>query len=209
LLIQLEKALADMCRWATFHGSSVRPEENIIDNYRAYLKDYASYIAQNKTDISEALFNQYQQNQVPSELAQKLIFIANIQDFPFIVSLTTETGKNIVTILTLLGEINSILGLNAIRQQLIDIPLRDNWERKVAFDLQEDLQRISGQLLKHILSSQLTCPDYFGQQIGQRQIKDYGRMRLEIENALPLNLLPYICLLKALKKLVDGIHFVY
>lgn len=206
LLIQLEKTLADMCRWATFHGSSVRPEANIIDNYRTYLKDYASYMVQNKIDISGTLFNQYQQDQVPSELAQKLVFIANIQDFPFIVSLATETETNIVTILTLLEEINGILGLNAIRQQLIDIPLRDNWERKVAFDLQEDLQCISGQLLKHILSSQLTCPDYFGQQVDQRQFKDYGRIRLEIENAPLLNFLPYICLLKALKNLVDGVR---
>jgi glutamate dehydrogenase len=157
LLIQLEQTLVDFCRWAVSHGRVIRPDTNTIDCYSRYLKDYEDYFNRHESsdmDYSQEQLNQYQQAQIPAELARKLVFIANSQNFPFIVLLVTETQQNFTTILALLDDIAHTLGLDEIQQQLSKIPLRDVWERSVFNGLQADMERLTGQLLKKILASQ-------------------------------------------------------
>ncbi|WP_411727265.1 NAD-glutamate dehydrogenase domain-containing protein, partial [Methyloglobulus sp.] len=105
LFLQLEQTLADFCRWAVLQGRTIRPDANTINRYRRYLKEYEDYVNRLPPDHWQAQLNQYQQAQIPTELAQKLVFIANIQDFPFIVLLVTETQQDFTTILTLLNDI--------------------------------------------------------------------------------------------------------
>lgn len=200
----LEQTLAVFCRWAVLHGRSIRPDATTIDSYRHYLSDYEEYVIQHLPGYWQGQLNHYQQAQIPAALAQKLVFIANVQDFPFIVLLVTETQQDITTILTLLNDITHTLGLNEIQQQLANMLLRDDWERKIANDLQEDMQRITGQLLKKILLSPIrTCTDYFGLRPEKQQIKQYRQVYLEVQNATPVNLLPYVALINALNSLID------
>ncbi len=204
LLIQLEKNLAYFCRWAVAHGRTIRPDTDTISYYSRYLKDYEKYAIQHNPEHWQEQFDQYQQAQVPTELAKKLAFIANIQDFPFIMLLVTETQQDFTVILGLLDDITQTLGLDEIRQQLANMPLRDIWERKVSHDLREDMQSITGQLLKKILSSNVeTCADYFGHQAEKQRIKQYRRLYLEIQNLVPSVLLPYVALIRALGNLLE------
>ncbi len=203
LLIQLEKTLSDICRWAILHGNAISPEADTINSYRTYLRDYAGYVAQNKPGIWDELLDQYRQDQVPSVLAQKMVFVANILDFPFLVSLVTETGKGIAVILALIDGINQQLGLDEVQQQLVNIPLRDDWEKQVASDLQDDIQHITGQFLKKIIQSQINCPEYFERQVDQKHIKQYGQVRQEIKNTQPVSLFPYVTLIRILGNLID------
>jgi glutamate dehydrogenase len=205
LLLLLEQTLADFCRWAVAHGRTIRPDTDTINCYSRYLKDYEEHVNQHSTDHWQGQLNQYQQTQIPATLAQKLVFVANIQDFPFIVLLVTETQQDFTTILTLLNDITHTLGLDEIQQQLVKMPVRDVWERKVANDLQEELQHITGQLLKKILLHQIgTCSNYFELPIEKQQIKHYRQIYLEIQKTSPVNLLPYVALLRALKNSIEG-----
>lgn len=197
-LIQLEYALFYFCRWLLVHSRAISPDAEIIAAYKTYLNDYANYFAQHKADTWQALLNQYQQDQIPLKLAEKLALIANSQDFPFIVSLVAETGQRIEIVLTLLDGIDQQLGLNEIRQQLNGIPLRDKWERIVASGVQDDLQQFAGECLKKTLTTQLSQLDFFERQIDQRQFKQYKRMRTEISNGQPIHLLPYVALVRQL-----------
>jgi hypothetical protein len=116
-------------------------------------------------------------------------------------SLVAVTGQNIEVILTLLDGIEQQLGLNEIRQQIYGIPLRDDWERKVASGLQDDLQHIAGKCLKKTLTAQVAQLDFFERQIDQRQIKQYKFMRTEIIDGRPIHLLPYAALASQLGNL--------
>jgi glutamate dehydrogenase len=115
--------------------------------------------------------------------------------------LVVETGQSVAAVLTLLDEINQQLGLNEIQQQIADIPLRDEWEIKVAFDLQDDLQRISGLLLKTMFTSKINCSEFFEHHVDQHEIKRFGQIRLDIKKTLSINLLPYVYLIRILAKL--------
>jgi glutamate dehydrogenase len=204
LLNQLEQTLADFCRWAILHGKTIRPEANTVNCYSRYLSDYEEHVCRHTPDHWQEQLNQYRQAQIPEALAQKLVFIANIQNFPFIVLLVTETQQDFATTLALLNDIIHTLGLNEIQQQLAKIPLRDVWERNIFNDLQADMQRITGRLLKKILLSQVKASaEYFGLPVEKQRVKQYRRVYLEIQNAPPINLLPYVALIRALENLVE------
>jgi glutamate dehydrogenase len=204
VLLQLEQTLANFCRWAVLHGRIIRPEVNTINDYSRYLRDYEDYVNQHTPSHLQEQFSQYQQTQIPAALAQKNFFITNIQNFPFMVLLVTETQRDFATILTLLNDITHTLGLNEIQQQLAKMPLRDYWERNVTNELQADIERVTGQLLKKILLSQVeTCADYFELQDEKQRIKQYRRVYLEIKSTQPRVLLPYVALIKALENSIE------
>ena len=80
--------------------------------------------------------------------------------------------------------------------------MRDVWESSVCNDLQGDMQHFTGQLLKLILASQVkNCTDYFELQPEKQPIKQYRRLYLEVQNALPINVLPYVALIRVLGNL--------
>jgi glutamate dehydrogenase len=185
------------------HGRTIRPELNTISSYRRYLTDYEDYLKQHIPSHLQEQFSQYQQMQISSALAQKLFFMANIQNFPFVVLLVTETQRDFAIILSLLNDITHTLGLTDIQQQLAKMPLRDYWERNVATELLADMERVTGQLLKKILLSQLeTCADYVERQLEKPRVKQYWRLYQEIKNVPPSTLLPYVTLITALENLL-------
>jgi glutamate dehydrogenase len=204
LLLQLEQILAEFCRWTVLYGRTIRPEINTINSYSRYLKDYQDYLNLHASSHLQEQFSQYQHTQIPSELTRKLFFISNIQNFPFVVLLVTETERDFATILSLLNDITDTLGLNEVRQQLAKMTLRDYWERNVTTDLLADMERVTGQLLKKILLSQLkTCADYFELQIEKQRVKQYRRVYQEINSTQPGVLLPYVALIRALESLIE------
>ncbi len=77
--------------------------------------------------------------------------------------------------------------------------------RKVLNELQEDMKRVTGRVIKAILASKLeTCAGYFDQPDQLDKINRYRRVYQEINSTLPVNLFPYIALIKELERLVDG-----
>ncbi|MFZ2405843.1 MAG: NAD-glutamate dehydrogenase, partial [Methylobacter sp.] len=204
LLLQLENILAGFCRWALMQGRKIRPNEQTVGCYRRHLKDYERYFKSDYTEFSDQLL-QYRQDGIPEQLALSMAFIASLNDFPLIVSLAAETGQDFVSTLKLFNEISRYLGLIEINEQLAKVPMHDVWERKVLNELQEDMKRVVGLVIKAILATKVeTCADYFDQPDQKPKINRYRRAYQEINNALPVNLFPYIALAKELEHLVDS-----
>jgi glutamate dehydrogenase len=203
-LVQLEKILVDFCRWAALRGKIIRPNDRTIQCYKRYLSEYECYFNQHKEPFSDQL-EAYQQQGVPASIAQRTVFIASLQNFPLIVSLTDDIKEDFIVILTLFNETTLYLGLNQIYIQLANRPLHDYWERKVANDLQEDLKRLTGFVIKQILANKAaTCAEFFELPAQKQKINRYRRLYQEIINSVPVNLLPYVVLSKELERLVDS-----
>ena len=203
LLMQLENMLTGFCRWALLHGKEIRPNVQTINCYSRYLKDYETWFKQQDNIHYQKQLETYQQNGIPVEIAQRVAFISGLEDFPFIVSLSSETTGDFITVLKLFNEITHFLGLYEIYEQLAKMPRHDYWERKVSTDLQVDMKRITGLLIKNMLRKSSTCSGHFDLQSEKQNIDRYRRIYQEITNVLPVNLLPYIVLTKELGKLVD------
>ncbi len=203
LLMRLEKMLTGFCRWALLHGKKIRPNAQTFNCYSRYLKDYETCFNQQDNIHYQKQLETYQQDGIPVELAQRAAFISCLDDFPFIVSLSAETSGDFITVLKLFNEITRYLGLYEIYEQLAKMPGHDYWERKVSTDIQVDMKRITGLLIKNMLSKSSTCSEYFDLLPEKQKINRYRRVYQEITNVLPVNLLPYIVLTKELGKLAD------
>ena len=202
-LLELEKMLAGFCRWALLHNKKIRPDAPTIDSYSRYLLDFEHYFNQQDSIQLEQQLEPFLQNGLSKELAQRMAFVSSLDDFPFIVSLTIETGTDLIAVFKLFNEITCYLGLHEIYAQLAKIPPHDYWEQKVLADLQADMKRITGQLINNFLISKSpTCAGYFDSLPEQQRVNEYRRIYQEINTVLPVNLMPYIVLTKTMEKLV-------
>jgi glutamate dehydrogenase len=67
------------------------------------------------------------------------------------------------------------------------------------------MKRVAGLVIKEILADKAqTCADYFEQPDQKPKINRYWRVYQEVSDALPVNLFPYIALIKELGRLVDA-----
>ncbi|MGZ8185164.1 MAG: NAD-glutamate dehydrogenase domain-containing protein [Methylobacter sp.] len=208
LLLEIEKILGNFCSWALSQRKIIRPDAQTINGYNRYLKDYEVYFKQydgTEPGHFREQLDQYRQANLPDELAQKIVLISSLNDFPRMVSLSAETEWEFIAILKLFNEITDYLGLDEVYEQLAQMPLHDHWERKVAADLQEDIKRLIEIMIKNILSSKVdTCAEYFELPAEKPKITRYRHIYEEISNALPVNLAPYIALTKELEKLASS-----
>ena len=202
-LLELEKTLAGFCRWAFLNNKKMRPDAKTINCYSRYLKEFEHYFYQQVIDQLIEQLESYQQNGFSEALAKKIVFISSLDDFPFIVSLSAETSTDFVTVFKLLNEITQYLGLYEIYRQLAKLPSHDYWEQKVSTDIEADIKRVIGLLIKTmLLSKSSSCVDYFDLPSEKQKINRYRRIYQEIKAVSPVNLMPYIALTKELGRLV-------
>jgi len=203
MLCQLEDILAAFCRWAIGHEKSIRPDDKTVDCYNGYLASYRSYLDEQDNNGSNPLLHQYLQDGVPAELAQNIVFIAGLHDFPLLVSLTAETSLDFVTVLKRFNEITDVLGLNKIYEQMAKIQAHDYWERKLTFETLQDMKYMTGLIVKKsLLNPAAGSAEYLESPAKRQKFHRYQRIYQEINSTMPINLLPYIALTKELSRLV-------
>ncbi len=200
LLNQLETVLMSFCQWALAHEQKIRPDTATIAMYSRYWHDYQQSI--NAKNINE---NTVLYADIPVALSQTMALINNVIDFPFIVSLALETTQTFGVVLQRINDINQYLGLTDCYERLAKLAIHDDWERKVLTELHIEMQNSTRLILKTMLLNRAqSCADYFALPTEQTKINRYRRVYQDINAALPVNLLPYIVLNKALARLVTS-----
>lgn len=204
LLVQIEQTLADCCDWCLRQPDPVRPDSKSILGYRRYLQDYEDYIGRQAGDSRQAQSDELQQAGIPPELAQKLVFIVNLRNFPFMVSLAMETGQELAAILKLINDIHQTMGLQGIEQQLAGIPQRDYWVKTVCNALLADMQQFTARLVKKMLADRLeSCAKYIELYVKKPLIVRYRNIYRENQKTAPVNLLAYVALIRALEDILE------
>ncbi|MEQ1559079.1 MAG: NAD-glutamate dehydrogenase domain-containing protein [Methyloglobulus sp.] len=210
LLLQLENTLADLCSWTLMQNQKIHPDKQTLVLYRNYLKEYQGYFSSpiyTQTEAYQTRFLQYQKDGIPDELTRHMLFIANLKDFPFIVSLANATQLGILSVRQWINDVNDFLGLTAMTAQLAKLPKHDNWQRKIMVQLEIDMHRAIALLISDIVrSNSLTCTDYFNTHIEkQNRLERYRQLYQEVMAILPINILPYIALIKTLQRLLESV----
>ena len=86
LLLQLEDALAFLCRWAWEHGRRLTPNPGVIQKWRADLDEYLDYLGESPefTVLASA-----------APEASRLMFLDRLRDFPILVDLVRGSQENL------------------------------------------------------------------------------------------------------------------
>lgn len=209
LLLLLENTLANFCRQAMQREQFIQPTAETIACYQGYLVEYEAFF-EHQDCVKPKLKNQdqlvdNQQSGIPEQLAQRINIISDLEDFPLLVDMATETGHSFTAILTAFNDVLDYLELNTVYAQLAQLPAQDPWEFKVLNTLLEDTKTVVCKLVIRILESEVkSCSEYLTAASNRKhQLDSYQQIYQEIIMTTPPGLLPYIALGKALSGLTE------
>jgi len=203
-LLTIEDILFIFCRWSLFNEKMYEPNEKTLACYQSYLLEYKLFFQKELKTLNHysQQIEHYQQAGFSQESAESICFIKNIEDFPYLVTLTVEANKNFLTILKIYNECNIFLCLDPVYEHLKNIQLDDYWEKKVCIDLQNDLKKIIGNVIKKTATMEITVADFFSDNKIKQALQEYQYIVQEIKTLSTPNLMPYIVLKEALEKVV-------
>ena len=209
LLLLLEKTLTNFCKQALQREKFIPLTAETIICYQNYLKEYEAFF-EHQDCLKPELKNldqlvDNQSSPISKQLAQRINFISDLEDFPLLVDMAAETEHSFIAILTAFNETLSYLELNTVYAQLAQLPAQDPWEFKVLNTLLEDTKTVVCKLVIRILESEVkSCSAYFTAASNRKhQLDSYQQIYQEIIMTTPPGLLPYITLGKALGGLTD------
>lgn len=136
-LLQLEDALTYLCRWALQGGRRLQPETPEVAEWRAYLEKYLAYFSQSpEVSILDA--------NAPE--ASREMFLNRLRDFPFLVALAEQGGKDIAVAARLFDEVGGSLGVRQIAALAGELTARDAWEGKLQTAVEERLRAATARI---------------------------------------------------------------
>lgn len=204
LLQNIEQTLVEFCRWSVLNHKIIYPDVDTINCFRCYLTEYECYLNNIQQESRNEQISIIQQTGVSEELAEKWYLMANLQHFPFMVSLAREMQQDFKVIIMLLNDINEAMGLHVIDQQLAQIPRRDYWVKNVCNALQADIQQFTAKLVRKILFSQeSSCLEYIDKHLEKSKVQRYRTIYLENQKTKPVNLLAYVSLIRVMGNLLN------
>ena len=121
-ILQLENALAYLCRWALQRGRRLQPRKDEIAEWRAYLRDYLDHFSES---VEFAILGS-----TAPEVSRQL-FLNRLRDFPILVELSQSAGQDIRVAAELYDDAVVLFGLRQIATLLAEVKARDAWERRL------------------------------------------------------------------------------
>jgi len=191
LLLQLESALLEMCRWSLANDRAIRPDQETLSRYRAYLNDFR--------------LNTPSDDPATDELGEKMRVVRQLDAFPLVVFLCERNAQALPLTAARYREATRYLGLDAVYARLATVGTRDIWEKKLLADLPDTLKQLIGQWLGELsASSAECCADFFEQPEQRGKIARYRQLYQEAMNAPAGHLPAYLVLVKELQKLLEA-----
>ena len=203
-LLKIEQILLIFCRWSMVNNKRHIPTEETLACYQLYFRENKQFFQQvlKNTDKCKKKIMDYQQSGFSQHLAEELCFIEGVEDFPYLVTLGTETNNAFAIVQKMHRECNVFLDLNETYSFLKTYKTDDSWEEKVCIELQNDLKLTTADIIKKIINTEVTVTDFFLNHIDKSALQQYQNTVQKIKQFPTLNLMPYIALKEALGKLI-------
>jgi glutamate dehydrogenase len=196
LLLQLENALASLCRWGWEHGRRLTPNSEAIDKWRAELGQYLEYLGESAEFAVLA-------SAAPE--ASRLLFLTRLRDFPVLVDLASQSRENLGVVAKALDALVKLLGLRQIATLVAEMRARDPWEARLQACLDDRLRSAAARFVRLELQSGHHDPTgFFHQYALDSRVAKFQRLRREIIATPPLTLTPFAVLAGELESLIDA-----
>ena len=195
LLLQLEDALAFLCRWAWEHGRRLTPNPGVIQKWRA---DW--------TNISSISAKARSSRYWPRRLRKPpSLFLDRLRDFPILVDLVRGSQEKLGAVAKLFDEFLGLLGLREMAALASDVKARDPWERRLQIALGDQFRSGAARLVRMALRTKSRDPAAFFRELSlDARLARFLRLRMELIEAPLLTLTPFAALAGELKHLSNN-----
>jgi glutamate dehydrogenase len=196
LLLQLESALNFLCRWAWEHGRRLTPVPEMIEAWRADLRQYLMYLGQSPefTLLTSA-----------APEASRLLFLNRLRDFPALVNLSRSSHQNLASVAKAFDDLVKFLGLRQIVTLMSEVKVRDLWERRLQTALDDQFRSATGRLVRMELHSNIVDPvQFFHDFTLDSRLARFLKLRGELMEEPLATLEPFAALAAELESLTDA-----
>lgn len=195
-LLQLENALAYLCRWALQRGRRLRPRKEEVAEWRKYLHDYLDYFSES---AEFAILGS-----AAPEVSRQL-FLNRLRDFPILVELSQSAGQDIRVAAKHYDDVAILFGLRQIATLLLEAKARDPWERRLQVALDDRLRAAPAAIASLELRSGLREPAAFFRSLGlESHFVKLQRMRAELVEASAPTFAALAAFVSELDTLIDA-----
>ena len=196
LLLQLEDALAFLCRWAWEHGRRLTPTPGVIGKWRGDLEQYLDYLGESPEFTLLA-------STAPE--ASRLLFLNRLRDFPILVDLVRLSQDKLSVVAKLYEDLLALLGLRQMAALASDVKARDPWERRLQAALDDQFRSGAARLARMMLQTALRDPAGFFQAFSlDARLARFQRLRGELAEASAVTLTPFAALAGEFDSLIDA-----
>ncbi|WP_457798009.1 NAD-glutamate dehydrogenase domain-containing protein [Methylocystis sp. S23] len=194
-LLQLEDSLAYLCRWALQKGLRLRPDRQ-VEEWRAHLRDYLAHF----TRSAEA---SVLDSNAPE--ASRELFLDRLRDFPFLVALAQQAGKDMGVAAGVFDSFVDFLELRQIAALAAETTARDAWEGRLQASVDERLRAVPARIAAIALRMGTDAPDAIFRHAGAApQLTRLRRLRSEILEAEPKSIAPFALFASELQALAEA-----
>ncbi len=195
-LLQLEGALAHLCRWAIQRGRRLQPRKEEIAEWRAYLREYLDH-------FSESAEFAILGSAAPETSRQ--LFLNRLRDFPLLVELSQSAGQDIRVTAELYDEVVTLFGLRQIATLLAEVKARDPWERRLQTALDDRFRAAPARVASMELRMNSREPEAFFRRLGMKShLVRLQRIRAELVEAAVPTLAAFAAFASELDTLIDA-----
>jgi glutamate dehydrogenase len=194
LLLQLEDALAYMCHWSMRRGHRLSPDDEDIERWRSDLRAYRERVG-----MSEA---QGDQSVAP--------YFDRLRNFPFLVALTRESGKDMRVAGAYFDKAANLFGLQKLTALLADVKPRDLWEQQLQAALDARMRDASARIASMQLLNGIADARALFRNVGlEFRLAGLERLAFKLEASLLTTLTPFAAFVAELNALVDACDAAY
>lgn len=185
-LQQFDDALIYLCRWAIGRGRCLLPYQEVIAEWRGFLrKVFADFpriheLSHNDGSATDSTFE---------------AFKGRVREFPFLVELARESGKDILLAARLFDGVVGLLGLRRIATLIAQMSTRDAWERSLQSAIERRLYVAPARVAEVMLRLDVDDPAALFETLTDNQgLAELRRVRKEIIEGEPKSILPFALL---------------
>lgn len=195
-LLQLEDALAFLCRWAWEHGRRLKPDLDVIEAWRADLRQYLCYLGQSQ---------EFPLLMAAAPEASRLLLLSRLREFPMLVDLSAASRQNLSEIAGLFDDFIKLLGLRRVATLASEVRPRDPWERRLQTVLDDQFRSAAARFIRAELQTKFRDSEAFFRAFGlETRLTRFHHLRNELIEASSPTLTPFAALAGELDSLVDA-----
>ncbi len=193
LLLQLEDALAYMCRWAMRRGYRLCPDDEEIEHWRSDLRDYRERVG--AAEPTDGLGAPY---------------FDRLGDFPFLVALAREAGEDMRKAGAYFDQAADLFGLQKLAAFLEDVKPRDRWEQQLQAALDARMRDAAARIASMQFAMGVADPRALFRSVGlEFRLAGLERLAFKLETALFTTLTPLAAFVAEVNALVDACDAAY
>ncbi|MFA5514892.1 MAG: NAD-glutamate dehydrogenase domain-containing protein [Desulfuromonadales bacterium] len=204
ILLALEDALAELCRWHVEHDAVAAPEAPNVDALReqvaAYQKTLGSILAEEDWRQCRQVAGELEAEGFAAPLAQTIASLPHLHDFLPIAELVARTGRDFHSVAQTWNEVRQILDLRQIERRMLEVQSGNTWDRMALQSLQRRFAAILSQLTLFVWQETEGNPDTFFSR-HRPKLKFYRSLLVNLRSTTPGNYHPFTVLAGALEEI--------